>query len=257
LKPIVKISGLESHYGRKPILHGIDLEISPGDFHLIIGPNGAGKTTLLRAILAMIPISGGSIEIEGLKSQKLTARERARLIGYVPQTLELSFNMDVWSFMELARFAYDDTSQAKVSAIQEAMALTQIAYLRNAYFNELSGGERQRVLLAAALAQRPKILVLDEPASSLDPGHRIELVRLLRELRQREGLTILLVTHDWNEYIGLKPQILAIKQGRLAFQCSANALKHRLAELFDCEFQHVLLNDFWYSLPRYASCQEH
>lgn len=256
MNPIVKISNLSTLYGQKPILKGLDLDIQQGDVHLIIGPNGAGKTTLLRAVLAMIPLSCGSIEIEGLDSQRLSARERARLIGYVPQTLELSFSMDVWSFMELARFAFDDTPSERVGAIQDAMRVTQTEHLRDSFFNELSGGERQRVLLASALAQKPKVLVLDEPGSSLDPGHRLELVRLLRQLHHLEGLTILLVTHDWNAYMALAPKITAIKRGRLAFQCASVELKDRLPELFECEFRHVKLEDLWLSFPNYAACQE-
>lgn len=249
MNSILKIAGLKTSFGEKGVLNGVNLEVSAGDFHLIIGPNGAGKTTLLRAILAMVPLQAGEIQIMGKRHVELSAHERAHLMGYVPQSLELSFNMSVWDFLGLARFAYQDTLREREQAIEHSMLLTQIAHLRDAYFNELSGGERQRVLIAGALAQNPKILVLDEPGSSLDPGHRLELVRLLRKLHLEANLTILLVTHDWNEYAYLNPSVIALKDGKVAFQSEFPDLKNRISELYQCEFQHFLHNGIWYSLP--------
>lgn len=251
MTPLLRVTDLVAEYGDTTILKGVNLSISEGEFHLIIGPNGAGKTTLLRAILAMVTPAKGQVAIRGVPVGKLSPPERAFWLGYVPQTLELSFNMDVWSFLELSRFAFDDVPSQRKSILEHSLSVTQTQHLRHHYMNELSGGEKQRVLLAAALAQKPKILILDEPGSSLDPGHRIELVRLLRELRQQQDLTILLVTHDWNEYAILDPTIIAMKDGDIAFQCQAEDLKDRLSALYDCEFHHFQKKGVWFSLPNY------
>ena len=248
---LIETRSLKLELGGRTILDGVNLSVARGDFLLVIGPNGAGKSSLLKCILALIRDYDGSVLLEGRDNRRLTARERARLIAYVPQLLDLQFNLDVYSLMELSRFAYEGEPRALTESIIDAcLAMTESLHLKDAFLDELSGGERQRVLIASALAQKPKILILDEPSQSLDPGHRVELVKLLARLDRDEHLTIILVTHDWNEYAHLKARVLALKQGRIAFTCELNQLHDHLDPLFECNFHHFSTENRTISIPR-------
>ena len=248
---LLSVEDLHLDLDGKPILRGVSCRMARGDFQLIIGPNGAGKSSLLKCILAYIRDYKGEVRIDGRIARSLGDKARARLMGYVPQILELALNMDVLSFLEMARFAYDEGVAQRNAAIAESLTLTHTEHLATRFIDELSGGERQRVLIAAALAQQPKLLVLDEPGSFLDPDHRLELVHLLGNLHREQGLTILLVTHDWNAYAPLSPKILAIKAGQVAFHCEALDLEAHLEQLFNCGFHHFEAAGISYSLPRY------
>ena len=248
---LIETRNLKLELGGRIILDGIDLSVERGDFLLIIGPNGAGKSSLLKCILSLTRGYEGSISLEGRSNEDLTTRERARLLAYVPQLLDLQFNLDVYSLMELSRFSFDaEARSVSESIIDESLAMTETLHLKNAFLDELSGGERQRVLIAAALAQKPRVLILDEPSQSLDPGHRIELVKLLARLDRDQHLTILLVTHDWNEYTHLNARVLALKEGKIAFTCKAKDLHNHLHTLFECDFHHFTTQNRTISIPR-------
>lgn len=248
---MLQIQDLSLTLGTRNILQGVNLSLDEGDIQLVIGPNGVGKSSLLKCILGLHHYSG-HVALEGQPAMALSARERARKIAYVPQFLDLQFNLDVRSFLELSRFAHDPEPPAQRNAIiEEALRQTETFHLSQSFLDELSGGERQRVLIAAALAQKPRLLILDEPSTAMDPGHRRDLVQLLERLHRQEKLTMLVVTHDWNEYMHLNPSILALKEGSVAFQCKADTLKDHLEDLFGCGFQHIQSGSHWLSIPRY------
>lgn len=247
---IVSVEALGLQIGQKTILTDVHLAIMPGSFQLIIGPNGAGKSSFLKCLLGLHPYAG-SIKIEGSESSGMGARQRARLMAYVPQFLDVQFHLEVRSLMRLSRFAYDETPKASMAAIEKAMSQTETLHLQDAFLDELSGGERQRVMIAAALAQEPKLLVLDEPSTAMDPGHKRDLVHLLERLHRDEQLTILVVTHDWNEFGHLNPQVMALKDGRTAFHCQADGLKAHLEPLFNCKFHHIRVGDHEVNWPDY------
>ncbi len=249
---LLQVTGLGIELGGRTILDQIESKIEVGGIHLFIGPNGAGKSTLLKCMLGLMRPDRGSVLFEGRDIHRLPSRQRARLIAYVPQFLDLQFNMEVRSFMELSRYAHDDEPVSTRTALIEAsLARTGTQHLIDAFLDQLSGGERQRVMIAAALAQQPQLLVLDEPNHSLDPEHRVGLVQLLAELYAEGSLTIVMVTHDWNEFVHLEPQVHGLKAGRLVFDCAARELPNHLDRLFDCGFHHLDIDGFPYSLPRY------
>lgn len=248
---MIKIEHLSLKLGVRQILKDVNMTVESGDFQLIIGPNGAGKTSLLKCVLGLHNHYDGRIFINSQLNSELSGRERARLIAWTPQILELQFNLDVQSFMALSRFAYNDTASERGTAIDRSLERTGVAHLKDAFIDELSGGERQRVMIAAALAQQPKILILDEPNQALDPSHRVELVRLLKSLFEEKGLTILVVTHDWNAFVSLNPGVLALKKGEIAFQCRAEALSDHLESLFGCRFNHFQSDGSQVSTPKY------
>jgi iron complex transport system ATP-binding protein len=245
---LLQIEGLTLDLHGKRILENIDHRLEEGEFQLVIGPNGAGKSSLLKCMLGLYAFSG-TIRLDGRPLARLGARERARLVAYVPQFLELQFNLDVAGFMALSRYAYDEPAATRDKIIEEALAQTETTQMVGAFLDELSGGERQRVMIAAALAQRPRLLLLDEPSTAMDPAHRRDLVALLARLN-REGQTLLVVTHDWNEYVHLNPKVTALKQGRKAIECQASQLRDHLEPLFGCAFNHYREGDAWISLTR-------
>ena len=249
---ILEVRDLSLELGGRLILNHLNLAIAEGTIQLIIGPNGAGKSSLLKSILGLNRYQG-QIVIGGLENEKINAAQRARFVAYVPQSLELQFNLDVRSFLNLSRYAFDGESPSeRYAIIEEVLEQTETAHLTEAFLDELSGGERQRVLIAAALVQRPRLLLLDEPTTAMDPGHRRDLVQLLARLHKQEKMTLLLVTHDWNEYLHLNPSILALKDGEVSFTCGAHGLKEYLDDLFGCGFLHVKCEDHWLSVPRWS-----
>ncbi len=225
------------------ILHDINLEIEAHQFVLILGPNGCGKTTLLKCILAMIDDYRGHIAWGGRNTAQMSSRERARCMAYVPQKLETAFALDVWTFMELARFAHDESLEQRHQKVTEALQQTDMQHKTEALLSELSGGEQQRVLIAAAIAQEPELLILDEPTSALDPQHRVEIVQLLARLHRRRRFTIVLVTHDWNPYVHLNPRVIGLKQGGLLVDTNLEALPNHLQAIYDCAFHQLALGD--------------
>lgn len=250
---LLDVKGLSLTLGARRVLCDIDFSMERGAFQLIIGPNGAGKSCFLKCILHLFHDYSGAIRLDGTSNHALSDRERARKVAYVPQFLEMQFNLDVWSFMELSRYAHEDDALAKrVALIEDCLRQTDTLYLRHAFLDQLSGGERQRVFIAAALAQQPRLLILDEPTHSLDPAHRGELVHLLAELYHREQLTILLVTHDWNAFAALDPEVFALKQGKGVFNLKLSELDHHLESLFDCRFHYLRVDGMKLSLPVYS-----
>ena len=184
---------------KREIIHGIGLDVESGAWHAVIGPNGAGKSTLLRAVAGLLPHSG-SIRVGSAAISGLSAKERARLIAYVPQQPQLPADVTVAEYVLLGRtphLGYLGVEGAQDKAIAasalDRLDLTGFAGRR---LGTLSGGERQRVVLARALAQQARVLLLDEPTTALDLGHQQQVLDLVDELRRDEGLTVVSTLHD-------------------------------------------------------------
>ena len=185
--------------GGKPVLHGVDLVVPPGTWHAVLGPNGAGKSTLLRAVAGLLP-HDGEIRIAGEVVAGLSAKARARLVAFVPQQPQLPDDVTVGAYVLLGRtphLGYFGVESAHDRAVADA-ALTRLDLdgLATRRLGTLSGGERQRVVLARALAQQAKVLLLDEPTTALDLGHQQQVLDLVDELRTDEGLTVVATLHD-------------------------------------------------------------
>ncbi len=249
---LLEVKGVGLTLGGRRVLNDVNFSMDTGAFNLVIGPNGAGKSSLLKCVLDFHSNYDGEIFLDGISAREISSRERARILSYVPQFLVLQFNLDVDSFMRLSRFAHDDESLSQQEKIVDAcLEQTETNHLKYALLEELSGGERQRVLIAAALAQQPKLLVLDEPSTSLDPVHRRDLAQLLAQLHG-QGIAILLVTHDWNELTAYGPRVMALKDGQLVFNCESATLPSHLESLFDCGFHHFQGEGHLISVPRYG-----
>ena len=198
------------------ILHGVDLDVSAGEWLNIIGPNGAGKTTLLRALLGTVEVAG---VIELGRGSFDTPMERSRLLAYVPQTPVIPVGMHVADYVLLGRtphrgvFGRDTDTDIDVAA--DVLARLDLKGFADREVRSLSGGERQRVVLARALAQQTDILLLDEPTTALDLGHQQDVLELVDELRRERGLTVIATLHDLTLAARYGDRISLLAAGRI------------------------------------------
>jgi cobalamin transport system ATP-binding protein len=194
--------GLGVSYAAREALRDVDVEVSPGEILGVIGPNGSGKSTLVRVLAGVRVPERGEVRLDGRPLQSLTARQRGREIALVPQETTVSFPMRVRDLVLLGRvphtgpFGWERPSD--LLAIHEAMQRTETLELADRPVDELSGGERQRAVLARALAQEPRALLLDEPTAFLDPSHAVLLLDLVRDLCVQHSLGVVVVVHDLN-----------------------------------------------------------
>jgi len=196
-----------------------DLSLAVGEMVALLGPNGSGKTTLLRLLSGVLqPVHGQS----SLLGQTLRSRRRkviARQLAVVPQNASVPFAFTVREIATLGRTAYArllrDETHADREAVNRALHVTRLAPLSEHRFDELSGGEQQRVLLAMALAQEPRVLLLDEPTAHLDIAFQVQTLDLVQRLNQTERITVLAAMHDLNLAALYFPRLLLMREGRI------------------------------------------
>ncbi len=227
------IDNLSVYYGQTPAITGVCLDVHDGEYLGIIGPNGGGKSTLLKAILGLVPISTGTVQIYGDNINKNRA-----LVGYVPQFVELNrkFPISLFEVVLTGRLKKGLTPFYKFSTKDKEAAYTLlekvgIASLANRQIAELSGGEFQKMLVARALAASPRLLLLDEPTASVDAASREQIYSLLSELNK--NMTIILVTHD---LLAVSSQVysLACLNGHLVYHGEPELNENIVNSLYGC-----------------------
>jgi iron complex transport system ATP-binding protein len=183
---MLKIETLETGYGLRTVLHGVSLELVPGELVALIGPNGSGKSTLLRAISGLLPLRAGSIEVDGQAINHMNEGQRARKLAVVPQARNLPPAFSAREVVAMGRTPYlnwlGQLSASDETLIEEAMRQTDTLDYANRLVGELSGGEQQRLLLARALVQQTPYLLLDEPTTHLDLQFQIGLMERIHSL---------------------------------------------------------------------------
>ncbi len=196
---------------------GVTLEVPSGTLYGIIGPNGSGKSTLLKLMLGALEPGTGSVRYAGTPLKEWSRRALARRVGVVHQGEELAFPISVRQLVAMGRYphlgALGRPGPNDRAAISEALARCDVAELADRPISRLSGGERQRALIARALAQRPETLVLDEPTISLDIRHEMTIFELLAQLAARDGVTVMLVTHNLNLAARYADHLLLLDRG--------------------------------------------
>ncbi len=231
--PAIQIENVSVYYGQTPAITGICLDVGEGEYLGIIGPNGGGKSTLLKAVLGLVPISSGTVRIYGKE-----AKGSRTVLGYVPQFSNVDKNFPITlnevvltgrmkaGISPLFRFSKSD--REAVSKILEKIG---IAHLASRQISELSGGEFQKMLIARALAMKPKVLLLDEPTASVDASSQEQIYRLLDELNK--NMTIILVTHD---LLAVSSQVkrLACLNGKLVYHGEPELSEHVVNSLYGC-----------------------
>lgn len=226
MSPLVELRGVDFAYplseGRRarPFrLSALSFAIAPGEVLGLIGPNSAGKTTVIRLLTKVLEPAGGQILIEGRPLRRLTRWELARQIAVVPQEVPQAFPFTVEQLALMGRYPHAPgrffESAEDLAIAREAMLATGVLELARVPLSSLSGGERQRAILARALAQRPRLLILDEPTAHLDLHHQAECAALFRRVNRERGVAILLVSHDLNLAAELSDRLVLLAEGRL------------------------------------------
>ncbi len=200
--PTLEALGVSVRYGTREALRGVDARVAPGEMLGVIGPNGSGKSTLVRVLAGVRAPNGGEVRLGGRPLRAIPRRERARTIALVPQETHLSFPIRVRDLVLLGRAPHTGPfgweTAADLRAAHDAMERAAVLDLAERDVTELSGGERQRAVLARALAQEPRVLLLDEPTAFLDLKHAVLLLDLVRDLCRTQRLAVAVVLHDLN-----------------------------------------------------------
>jgi iron complex transport system ATP-binding protein len=224
-------------YSDRVVGRGLDVKLEQGEVLALLGPNGGGKTTLLKTLLGILKPRDGEVAIDGRSLGAISVRERARLIAYVPQVHMPTFAFTVESVVLMGRTAHGNLF-SRPSANDRAVAARMleqfgIAHLATRPYTMISGGERQLVLLARALAQEPRFVVLDEPTASLDFGNQGKVMRQIRALAAA-GHGVLFTTHDPNHALRAADRAYLLRAGARIAEGAVGAVltRERLAELY-------------------------
>ena len=198
----IQIRDLWFRYEGDWVLKGIDLSIGPGEVWGIIGPNGAGKSTLLRCVSGIRRAQQGEIWLEGQRLDRMSRIDIARIMSVVPQETAIVFPFRVLEIVLMGRSPFlgrfEMAREGDIEIARQNMELAECWDLRERPVTDLSGGERRRVMIAKALTQSPRIVLLDEPTSHLDIGHQVQILDALRDLSVRDGVTVVATMHDLN-----------------------------------------------------------
>lgn len=238
---IISAKNIAFRYTDKPVLEDVSFDLDDARIVAVIGPNGSGKTTLLRMLNATLFPNAGQVLICGKDTRRWSRQEIARAVAIVPQESQAIFPFFAEEIVLMGRFpylrsgAFEDKKDYRI--VEDVMARTDSLSFAHRRFNELSAGERQRVLIARALAQEPKILLLDESTVFLDLKHQAQFLSLLHELNRKQHLTVIFVTHDINLAAQNADQILLLYNGeKYAIGTPAEVLTAKnIKEVYDVE----------------------
>jgi len=216
----IELLHVSLQYGLRDVVRDVSVQIEEGEFFVIIGPNGAGKTTLLKSITGLHRLTAGEILLRQRSVSKYSRKELARSLAMVPQHINAEFPFTVAETVIMGRYPHLGLlaveGKRDLEIAEQAMAFTEVLHLADRRLGQLSGGERQRVIIARAICQQSKVLLLDEPTASLDPAHQLRIMDLMERLRQQEQITIIMVSHDLNLASAYADRLLLLNEGRVA-----------------------------------------
>jgi len=215
---------LSRRYGRMVALDQLNLSVEQGSIYGFIGPNGAGKTTTLRLLAGLLEPSGGEVRLMG---ERLVPGGAQRLVGYMPDFFGVYDDLRVWEYLDFFARCYGLDGATRKRSVDELLSLVDLGHKRDAYVQSLSRGMQQRLCLAHALVHNPPVLLLDEPASGLDPRARVELRELLRTLRDM-GKTVLLSSHILSELAEVCTEIGIIESGKMVVSGPVDEVRRQL-----------------------------
>ncbi len=248
---MIQAEHLSYHYkGGEAVLKDVSFRLEPGSFLAILGNNGVGKSTLLKCCNRILHADSGRFLLDGENLLDMSQREIARRVSFVSQSVP-NTQMTVHDIVMLGRRPYMKWSftEKDHAIVHEAMDRLGLDPLRGRFLNQLSGGERQKVMIARALAQQPKVMLLDEPTSSLDIRNQYQVLRIVRDLCHQDGLTAIVVIHDLSLALGFCDKFLLLRQGEV-YRCGdytvldSTALRDVYgvdAKVVDLEGKHIVL----------------
>jgi iron complex transport system ATP-binding protein len=252
---IIKIKNLNFSYEEKnSVIFGVDLTIYKDLFTVILGQNGSGKSTLLKCMSGILSYHSGSIAIKGKELKNLSVKERAKLIGYLPQQHKPVFPFSVFEVVLTGRVSYirQVPSKHDEAEANKAIHTVGIEHLKDRIYSELSGGEQQLVMIARILAQKPEILLLDEPISHLDYNNQIMVISMLKKLVAR-GMTVIAVLHDPNMAFLCGDEFIYVHRSVVHKVNEKKPWQHPLtAEIFHNNIQFLEHSDTCVFIPQFS-----
>lgn len=210
-KRILELSGVSFSYGSGHFIRDMNLALREAAFIGLLGANGSGKSTVLKLMGGILSPTKGQVNLWGRPIASCPHRDRAKLVCYLPQMLDMSVPFRVGELVEMGRYPYDGQNELSVD---EALGMVGLTEKRDERLSRLSGGERRRAFIAMTLVQGAGILLLDEPLANLDIRFQLELIRLLRDLNERRGISIVMALHDINLAFSFD-RLMLIKDGGL------------------------------------------
>ncbi len=223
-----------------PVLYDVSFHLKRGDFICLLGPNGVGKSTLFKCMLGLLKGYGGTIEIEGEDIRKLSQKQLARKVAYIPQSTAPVFNYTIADVVLMGTTSltsgFSSPGKREMDYVDKALETLNIQHMRDRLFMNISGGERQLVLIARALAQQANILFMDEPTANLDYGNQIRVLEQVHQLSRR-GYTVIQSTHNPEQAFLFADEVLAVKSGTVAAQGKPNEVMDAalIGELYGIE----------------------
>ena len=216
---VLDAKAISVRLGKSPVLNEVTLSILRGTVTAIIGPNGSGKSTLLRTLARLLRPETGSVLLDGAAMARMSPGQVARQIATLSQSPGAVPGMTVQELVEQGRYPHTGPlrmrSDRDRAAVERALELTSSSRFRHRLLDSLSGGERQRVWIALALAQEPRILLLDEPTTFLDVNHQIQALNLIQALNREHGLTVVMALHDLNQASQYAERLVVLHGGRI------------------------------------------
>lgn len=240
---LISVQNLTYRVGNKVLLGDLSFDVQSGEYFTIIGPNGAGKSTLLKCLDNILTGWSGTILLDGVPLQQIPQIHLARRIAFVQQSVSKLFSFTVRQLVEMGRYPHlkwlSPLTEEDQHIVVEAMTAMGIVHLKDRTIETLSGGEMQKVHLATALVQQADILFLDEPTTYLDYKYQSEIGRLLRTINQQQSKTIIEVTHDVNRALLDATHVIALAEGKIAFDGSPDYLMDtdHLRNIYGIDFQ--------------------
>ena len=214
----IKVKDLNFAYDTRPILKDVSFSAEYGQFLSVLGPNGVGKSTLFRCMLGIVKPGSGEISIENKNINSMKAAELSRKIAYIPQSHHPVFNFSVFDMVLMGTTSqtgnFSSPGKKQMEIADMALDKLGIRYLRDRGYSNISGGERQMALIARAIAQQAKILIMDEPSANLDFGNRISFMKTIRQLSD-DGYCVIQSTHDPDQAYLYSDKILALYNGQV------------------------------------------
>lgn len=249
---MLSVQGLSFQYGKKEVLKEVSFRIREGKVTTILGQNGSGKSTLFHLMTKNLTYKTGAIHLHGKSIQRYSLREFARTVATVGQYNTALEEITVEQLVAYGRLPYYCTKESKEDQkyIDRAIMACNLEELRKEVVSNLSGGQMQRVWIALAIAQNTKVLFLDEPTTYLDVYHQLELLKMVRSFNEKYGMTIVMILHDINQALHYSDDIIALKDGKVAYEGDAKEFvtRENLQKIYRIELDMIEVKDRRYVL---------